>query len=175
MVVALFVFWRVWFPVVFPRLLLVQLTYDVIDEREICLRSRPDHVALRLYVFVVVLVVVRAHLAVVVILLWPRHRNVVQRIAQNSFGVAVVFDVLLLLFLFEIIFNFLELFYAVYLLFKRLARIHSFGTVEHEVDDVEVGVVVRRNNRGIEAPGVLSDFRKLVVNLSFVFRPNVKN
>jgi len=131
-----FGFWRVSHPVVLPSLIYIQFVYNVVNFRKMSLCASSDQMAFLKDVFVEVLVVVSTHLTVVVVLLGFRNRNAIHRVSLHSFGHGCLLNEVDVLLLFEKVFDFFEPFDSVHLLLKRLAWIHTFGTVCYQVQNV---------------------------------------
>lgn len=166
-----FLLW-LWRPVCQPAFTFVKTVYNIIYLCQMWLVLRPDQMPFTSNVFIKLFIVLRADLTVVVVSLWSRERDELERFSVNSFSHWALLDLVHLVVFSEQLFYIIKPLHSVNALFKCLAWILAFGSIEYELLDVELAFIACRDDSRWILLAFFFDRLEFVINLSFMLWPS---
>ena len=127
-----------WFglPIVDPPLLSVELGNQIVNVLDLSLILCPSQMRIGGYMLIKVIILDIAYLAVSMVNLWPRNRNIAHWLSDDSFHLRALFDLCDLLTLVLMLLNIFKPFDAVNSLIKSLARVHTLRAISDQLMNI---------------------------------------
>ena len=156
-----------WFglPIVDPPLLSVELGNQIVNVLDLSLILCPSQMRICGYMLIKVIILDIAYLAVSMVDLRPRNRNIAHWLPEDSFHLRALFDLCDLLTLVLMLLNIVKPFDAVDSLIKSLARVHALRAISDQLMNI-ISSTCRLDKWTIsERSGIGRNWIKLMVNL----------